>query len=126
MGSNNPTSLLFIGVYLQCVSNSCDYKNVYTTQLNTIKGIISHFIDNSSVIMIGDFQSYPSIERTSRTAKQNALSNCLENFLTDNELTPVDITQGVGPCFTYHHQSLGYQSYIDHVCVSRSVPPDHV
>ena len=31
------------------------------------------------------------------------------------------MTQGVGPCYTYHHTSLGNQSYIDHVCVSSDI-----
>ena len=121
MHSSTDNPILFIGVYLQCISNTCDYKNIYETQLNTIKGIIHHFIDDSSIIMFGDFQSFPKTEGCTRNANRNALSGSLESFITEGALIPIDIKMGTGPCYTYHHTTMLNQSYIDHIVVSADI-----
>eukprot|EP00111_Clytia_hemisphaerica_P002763 TCONS_00007772-protein len=37
--------------------------------------------------------------------------------MTENNLLPVDMTHGYGPCYTYQHLTLPNQSYIDHILI---------
>ena len=74
-------------------------------------------------MIIGDFQCCPDKPITQRTVKPNALSSHLSEFLTENNLIPIDITQGEGPLYTYHHISLPNKSYIDHILTSQTVLP---
>ncbi|XP_066935615.1 uncharacterized protein [Clytia hemisphaerica] len=60
----------------------------------------------------------PILEEDFATAVNIKINN---NFLEQNELVPIDITQGTGPTYTYQHLSLPNQSYIDHICVPRTL-----
>ena len=133
---NNTTSIMLIGVYLQSINNTCSYKDIYNSQLSAITGILKHFENSCDPIILGDFQCCPQTSVSSRLNNPNQLSPLLDNFLEQNELIPIDITEGTGPNHTYQHLSLPNRSYIDHICVPRSltpstsntsvIPPDHL
>ena len=116
--------LLIGGVYLQSLNsqtNQCLCIETYNSQLSSIAGIIRQFTDSADPIFIGDFQCCPDQPTTPRTAQPNALSKHLSIFMRDNNLIPIDITQGEGPTYTYHHHSLPNNSYIDHILVPPSL-----
>lgn len=78
------------------------------------------YVDESEIVIIGDFQSFPSeiydnSERNNTT--RNPLSIHLKLFLQENLLELVDITNGHGPTITYQHKTLPHCSYIDHIAV---------
>lgn len=114
-------NLLIMGVYLQSTSKDPNCKETYFSQLATISGIIKQFINSTEPIILGDFQSCPTTHQTERVSNQNTLTETLNNFITDHQLTPIDITNGSGPTFTYHHISLQNKSYIDHILTSNNV-----
>ena len=45
----------------------------------------------------------------------------MNDFILDQQLTPIDITDGTGPDYTYHHISLNHKSYIDHILASNNI-----
>jgi len=95
--SHNNHSLIVMGVYLQSTNNKSDYISTYTTQLATLTGIIDQFNHIADPIILGDFQCCPDKPTTTRTAQPNTLSKHLSQFITDNNLTPIDIVKGQGP-----------------------------
>uniref|UniRef100_A0A7M5VBJ8 Reverse transcriptase domain-containing protein n=1 Tax=Clytia hemisphaerica TaxID=252671 RepID=A0A7M5VBJ8_9CNID len=116
--------LLIGGVYLQSLNSQSSQSrciDTYNSQLASITGIIRQFSDTADPLLFGDFQCCPDQPTTSRTAQSNALSSHLSKFIFDNNLLPVDITNGVGPTYTYHHLSLPNSSYIDHILVPQSL-----
>jgi len=119
--SHNNHSLIVMGVYLQSTNNKSDYISTYTTQLATLTGIIDQFNHIADPIILGDFQCCPDKPTTTRTAQPNTLSKHLSQFITDNNLTPIDIVKGQGPLYTYHHLSLPNKSYIDHILIPSSL-----
>ena len=48
-------------------------------------------------------------------SKRNPLSKPLSNFIKNNNLDLVDVTNGNGPTVTYQHPTLINSSYIDHI-----------
>ena len=54
---------------------------------------------------------------TDRSSKPNPLSTILNSFINKFQLTPVDLTIGTGPNYSYHHLTLPNSSYIDHVLI---------
>ena len=68
--------------------------------------------------MLGDFQSFPDGTYSTRVAKTNPLSAYLHTFIEDHNFVPIDITEGKGPVYTYHHITLENKSYIDHILLS--------
>lgn len=115
-------TLTIIGVYLQSLSQPVQKSiDIYKTQLATITGALNQYIDISEPIILGDFQSCPDKPLTQRTAQPNALSKHLSQFIVENNLIPIDITQGEGPTYTYHHLSMPNKSYIDHVLIPTSL-----
>ena len=112
-------NLIVIGVYLTCY-HDLSSKDEYTQELNTITAIIEMYTDESEIIIIGDFQTFPSnmynhLPRNSE--KRNPLSPILQRFLLDNELELIYVVKGKGPIHTYEHKTLHNQSYIDHVAI---------
>ena len=83
-----------------------------------IKGTLSNFEDTSEFIILGDLQSCPNLPVERALNQQNSLSKYLDQFIYDCNLTPIDITEGTGPNYTYQHISLPNRSYIDHILVS--------
>eukprot|EP00111_Clytia_hemisphaerica_P019553 TCONS_00057647-protein len=114
-------ALLLIGVYLQSTSKTSNFKDIYASQLASVGGIIKQFSNSTEPIILGDFQSCPSTHQTERTRNKNALTENLNSFILDQQLTPIDITHGTGPDFTYHHVSLDNKSYIDHILTSHNI-----
>ena len=121
--AKNNRQILIVGVYLQ--SYQCPESiETYQHQLSNLTGTIEKFSDTSELIVLGDFQSFPGdLYSADRVAKTNPLSNYLHTFIEEQNLTPVDITKGTGPCYTYHHLSLENKSYIDHILVSIDLVP---
>ena len=71
---------------------------------------------------MGDFQCFPSLPiNQTRESNTNSLSKHLTNFSTENDLHPIDITEGTGPIHTYHHLSMQNSSYIDHIMISSTL-----
>ena len=71
---------------------------------------------------MGDFQSFPSnINSNNRNSNTNSLSHHLSNFISENDLYLIDITEGTGPTHTYHHLSMQNSSYIDHIIISSTL-----
>ena len=119
--SINNMQILISGVYLQSISSNTDHTDIYRSQLATLTGITEQFSDSCETIILGDFQSYPIIQNTTRIAQQNKLSKHLTEFMEENELNPIDITKGEGPTYTYQHISLPNRSYIDHILTSNEL-----
>ena len=110
--------LIIAGVYLQSLSSeTTKCIDTYQSQLASITGIINQFSDTADPIILGDFQSCPDKPATPRTAQFNPYSKYLSSFIDENNLLPIDITEGQGPCYSYHHFSLPNKSYIDHVLI---------
>ena len=101
-------NLLLIGIYLTCYHDGTSAEK-YTSQLNKLTAIIEMNIDESEIIIVGDYQTFPSdlYDNTPRNnIKRNPLSPLLRDFVTENELQLVDITHGSGPIQTYDHKTL--------------------
>ena len=113
--------LLIIGVYLQSVNNNPNVRDIYSSQLSNIGGTIKQFENSSECIILGDFQSCPTTHPSGRMGKPNSLTDHLNEFIRTFNLTPIDITNGTGPSYTYHHATLPNQSYIDHILVSNNI-----
>ena len=114
------SSFVITGVYLP-PSGSPNYIEKYKTQLSTIQGIHRQFSSTSESIIMGDFQCCPEVPGSLRNASTNSLSPHLTSFLEDSNLTPVDMTNGSGPTYTYHHLTMPNQSYIDHILSSQDL-----
>ena len=110
-------SLIITGVYLPSTGSE-NYIDNYKVQLATIQGIHTQFSSSSESIILGDFQCCPDIPDSTRASQTNTISPILTEFITENNYTPVDITIGSGPTYTYHHHSMSNSSYIDHILVS--------
>ena len=118
----NDQEFIISGVYLQSLSASSDCIDTYNAQLATVSGIIEQFIDSCEIVILGDFQSYPSnFASSTRSAQENRLSKHLAEFISSNNLNPIDITHGSGPTYTYQHLSLSNHSYIDHIITSMDI-----
>ena len=120
-------SILISGVYLQSITNnSSECTEIYKTQLSNITGLHRRFEEVSESIILGDFQSFPqNTVSSNRSAQYNILSKHMSDFITENDLEPIDISQGSGPNYTYHHFTLPNKSYIDHILVSQNLV-DHM
>ena len=119
---SNDRNMVIIGVYLTCYRGPTS-KDEYTQQLSTIAAIIEMYVDESEIIILGDFQTFPSKiydNLTRKCPKRNPLSPLLEHFLEENELELIDVTKGKGPLYTYEHKTLKNQSYIDHIAVLKN------
>ena len=115
----NHINLIVIGVYLPSYHDNTSTEN-YINELNHISSIINTYIDESEIIIIGDFQAFPTdiydgFKRNNTT--RNNLSSPLKLFIQENCLELVDITNGSGPKTTYQHKTLPHSSYIDHIAV---------
>ena len=119
--SINNMQILISGVYLQSISSNTEHSDIYRSQLATLTGITEQFSDSCQTIILGDFQSYPKVQNTTRIAQQNSLSKYLTEFIEENEFNPIDITKGEGPVYTYQHVSLPNRSYIDHILTSNEL-----
>ena len=112
-------NLTIFGVYLTCYHDQSS-KAYYSEQLRTLTSLIEMYIDESEIMIIGDFQSFPSViyDNLPRSkVTRNPLSSIFQKCLVDNKLKLVDVTDGIGPTHTYEHKSLKHQSYIDHIAV---------
>ena len=117
--TSNSFKIIFIGVYLTCYHDQSSLEK-YSEQLNTLSGLIETHIDECEVVLLGDFQSFPSTlydHMQRQNSHRNPLSPLLMNFITENNLELYDITAGVGPNYTYQHKTLKNQSYIDHIAL---------
>ena len=115
----NNTNMIIIGVYLSCYQDGSTIEK-YTTQLNTLSGILEMYVDESEIMILGDYQAFPSeiYDLSLRNStKRNPLSPHLCSFIKEHNLEFIDITRGIGPTFTYQHKTLPNQSYVDHVAV---------
>ena len=112
-------NIIIVGIYLTCFHDGSS-KEAYVSQLNTISAILDMYIEESEIIVLGDYQTFPSSIYDSlprNNPKRNPLSSLLKDFLQTNELSLVDVTGGVGPTLTYEHKTLANSSYIDHVAL---------
>ena len=117
--SSSVTNLIVIGVYLTCYHDKSSLEK-YRDQLNMLSSIIEMNIDESEIMIIGDFQSFPSFlyDNSNRNnPKRNPLSPLLQMFLEENSLQLIDVLNGEGPIYTYQHKTMKNQSYIDHVAI---------
>ena len=115
----NNVNMLVIGIYLSCYNN-CSSVEKYSAQLNTLSGILEMYMDECEIMIVGDYQTFPSdvYDAASRNSnKRNPLSPLLCSFIQEHSLELVDVTRGSGPTFTYQHKTLPNQSYVDHVCI---------
>ena len=115
----NNVNMLIIGLYLTCYRDQSSIEK-YSSQLNTISGIIEMYVDECEIMIVGDYQAFPSdiYDTTSRNStKRNPLSPLLCSFVQEHSLELIDVTRGSGPTFSYQHKTLPNQSYVDHVCV---------
>ena len=113
--------LIIAAVYLQSLNKNTNGIDTYKSQLACITGIINQFNSIADPIILGDFQSCPIVHESQRYSPPNALSKHLSKFILENNLLPIDITHGHGPCFTYHHLTLPNSSYIDHIMIQPSL-----
>ena len=51
---------VFIGIYLTCYHDASS-KEEYISQLNTINGIIEMYLEESEIVIMGDYQTFPSL-----------------------------------------------------------------
>ena len=110
---------IIIGIYLTCYHDASS-KEEYSSQLNTITAIIEMYLEESEIIIMGDYQTFPSSiydNSLRNNSKRNPLSPLLRDFLKTNELELVDVIAGSGPTQTYEHKTLKNSSYLDHVAV---------
>ena len=113
-------NFIIVGVYLTSCHDRNTSLEAYKSELNNLNSIINSYIDEGEVIMLGDFQSFPSTiynHEARKSVTLNYFSEHLESFITQNDLTLVDVTAGTGPRYTYHHKTLNHSSYIDHIAV---------
>ena len=111
--------LIVIGIYLSSYHDKTSIEN-YTDQLNNLSSIIEMYLDESEILIIGDFQTFPAelydnLERNNKT--RNPLSAHLKLFLQQNKFELVDVTNGYGPTTTYQHKTLPHSSYNDHIAL---------
>ena len=102
-------------------SNSPNFTENYIVQLATISGMQQQLLSSSESIILGDFQCCPSVVGSTRNTTTNTLSPHLNNFNEENNMIPIDMTNGTGPLYTYHHISLPNKCYIDHILVSQDI-----
>ena len=117
----NNMNMIIIGVYLTCYHDRSTIEK-YSTQLNTLSAIINMYMDEGEIMIVGDYQTFPSIiyDNASRNSlKRNPLSPLLHSFIEEHNLELIDVTRGTGPTYTYQHKTLPNQSYVDHVSVLR-------
>ena len=117
----NNMNMIIIGVYLTCYHDRSTIEK-YSTQLNTLSAIIKMYMDEGEIMIVGDYQTFPSIiyDNASRNSlKRNPLSPLLHSFIEEHNLELIDVTRGTGPTYTYQHKTLPNQSYVDHVSVLR-------
>ena len=107
-------NFLFINVYFPSIVNDSDLCTVQAI-IAEIDDIVSMF-PRLKIIFAGDFNT----DISKVTAKSNVFSNFIDkmkvvacNCLIDSNLN-----------FTYCHDSLQHFSYIDFICVSRSITAD--
>ena len=112
-------SFIFTGIYLPASNKSRDE---YKIALSSIEGILKQHRHESEVIIFGDFQSFPEQlydQLPRNNTCRNLFSPLLTQFLLQNELCLIDVTEGNGPSYTYNHAGLDHYSYIDHIAVSK-------
>ena len=117
----NGVNMLIVGIYLSCYQDRSTIEN-YSSQLNTLSGILEMYIDECEIMIVGDYQTFPSDVYDGmlrNNTKRNPLSPLLCSFVQQHSLELIDVTRGLGPTFTYQHKTLPNQSYVDHVCVLR-------
>ena len=117
----NGVNMLIAGIYLSCYHDRSTIEK-YSAQLNTLSGIIEMYTDECEIMIVGDYQTFPSDVYDSvlrNNTKRNPLSPLLCSFVQEHSLELIDVTRGSGPTFTYQHKTLPNQSYVDHVCVLR-------
>ena len=117
----NNVNILIIGIYLSCYRDRSTIEN-YSSQLNTISAILEMYVDECEIMIVGDYQTFPShiYDTTLRNStKRSPLSPILSSFIQQHSLELIDVTRGLGPTFTYQHKTLPNQSYVDHVCLLR-------
>ena len=117
----NNVNMLIIGIYLSCYHDRSTIEK-YSAQLNTVSGILEMYMDECEIMIVGDFQTFPSNiydTKLRNSTKRNPLSPILCSFIQEHSLELFDVTQGSGPTFSYQHKTLPNQSYVDHVGVLR-------
>ena len=115
-------NVILIGVYLTCYHDASS-KEEYKTQMNMLTSIIEMHLDESEIIIVGDYQTFPTslYDKLPRNnPKRNPLSPILRDFLKTNELELRDVTSGSGPTQTYEHKTLKNESYLDHVATLKN------
>ena len=83
---------------------------------------MNNYEDEGEVLIIGDFQSFPSLtydNHPRNKPKRNEYSNILSDFLIFNEMQLFDVENGRGPLTTYKHKTLPNSSYIDHIAFNK-------
>ena len=77
---------VFIGIYLTCYHDASS-KEEYISQLNTINAIIEMYLEESEIVIMGDYQTFPSLiydNSPRNNPKINPLSPLLKDFLSTN------------------------------------------
>ena len=71
----NNTNMIIIGVYLTCNHDRSTIEK-YSTQLNTLSAIIKMYMDEGEIMIVGDYQTFPSeiYDSASRNSPQKKAS----------------------------------------------------
>ena len=115
------STYLCIGIYLTSYHDNSSIES-YNTELNILTSLIKTHSDECEILLIGDFQTFPSViydDAIRNNCKRNPLSKPLCLFLEGNCLELIDVTNGNGPTQTYQHKTLPNSSYIDHIATFR-------
>ena len=112
----NGVNMLIAGIYLSCYHDRSTIEK-YSAQLNTLSGILEMYTDECEIMIVGDYQTFPSDVYDGvlrNNTKRNPLSPLLCSFVQEHSLELIDVTHGSGPTFTYQHKTLPNQSYVDY------------
>ena len=107
----NNTNMIIIGVYLTCNHDRSTIEK-YSTQLNTLSAIIKMYMDEDEIMIVGDYQTFPSeiYDSASRNSpKRKPLSPLLHSFIEEHNLVLIKVTHGTGPTYIYQHKTLPNQ-----------------
>lgn len=106
------THILCVGVYFPCDRSSYDY----SASIGSINGFIEAMIDKCpgyKLIVAGDFNF--------QCVADDKGFDIFNRFASDVDLVVCDNMDSNAVGYTYHHESLGHKSFIDHFFVQREL-----
>ncbi|CAF0865171.1 unnamed protein product [Brachionus calyciflorus] len=115
----NNTNIILIGVHLPFYNNKQQSESIYLSSLSIIKGLLNAHSSVDMKLVIGDFNADPH--------RQNPFDSYLSNFLSETDLTPINLlnVQMIDHTYSkYFHDQPLYKANLDHILIDSKLPCD--